>query len=136
MNQFERENVKTAVVVDDNLASAFLLADFLRLIGHRADVLPATGVSPLVEAILDRQPDVVFLDLMLGRISGLDVARDLRVQGCDAYLIAVTGWGEPDDRKRSLDAGFDEHWTKPLDTSRVDAFMREHGALTAGDGQR
>jgi CheY-like chemotaxis protein len=62
---------------------------------------------------------------MLGRIDGHGVARALRERGCNAYLVAVTGWGEPDDAQYSLQAGFDEHWTKPLDTSRVEVFMRE-----------
>ncbi|TDR46747.1 response regulator receiver domain-containing protein [Tahibacter aquaticus] len=125
MNQADVWSGGKAVVVDDNAASAFLLADFLRMIGHRADVLASAQLDVLVDAILAKEPDLVFLDLMLGQLSGHDVARVLRERGCEAYLVAVTGWGEPDDQKFSLDVGFDEHWTKPLDTSRVEVFMRE-----------
>lgn len=114
-----------AVVVDDNKASAFLLAEFLQSIGHEAEVVNAPALDELVETILARQPDVVFLDLLLGTLNGHDVARSLRQGGCEAYLVAVTGWGEPDDRAYSLEVGFDEHWTKPLDTTRVELFMRQ-----------
>jgi DNA-binding response OmpR family regulator len=113
------------IVVDDNQASAFMLADFVRLIGHEADVLAARDEQALVAQILERDPDVVFLDIMLGQLDGRAVARQLRDSGCGAYLVAVTGWGEPDDRAFSLRSGFDEHWAKPLDTARVELFMRQ-----------
>lgn len=112
------------VVVDDNAASAHMLADFLRMIGHGADVVSSDTVDGVVEGVLAARPDVVFLDIMLGRLDGREVARRLRERGCEAYLVAVTGWGEPDDARYSLETGFDEHWTKPLDTSRVEVFMR------------
>ncbi len=112
------------VVVDDNGASAHMLADFLRMIGHSAEVVSADTVEGVVDGILAAQPDVIFLDIMLGRLDGHDVAQLLRESGCTAYLVAVTGWGEPDDARYSLETGFDEHWTKPLDTSRVEVFMR------------
>lgn len=114
-----------AVVVDDNAASAHMLADFIGMLGHKAQVIFAESETALAEAVAAAQPDVVFLDLMLGRLDGRVVARALRDSGCDAYLIAVTGWGEPEDAGYSLQLGFDEHWTKPLDTHRVEAFMRE-----------
>lgn len=95
------------------------------MIGHSADVIPAVELEALVDAILAKEPDVVFIDLMLGQLSGHDVVRGLRKKGSEAYLIAITGWGEPDDHRFSLEVGFDEHWTKPLDTSQVEVFMRE-----------
>ncbi|GMV28478.1 MAG: hypothetical protein AMXMBFR59_06030 [Rhodanobacteraceae bacterium] len=113
------------VVVDDNAASAHMLADFLRMIGHRAEVVTGATLDQVVAAIVAAGPDVVFLDIMLGQLDGHAVAKALRARGCDAYLVAVTGWGEPDDAAYSLQNGFDEHWTKPLDTSRVEVFMRE-----------
>ncbi|HSX59628.1 MAG TPA: response regulator [Tahibacter sp.] len=112
------------VVVDDNAASAHMLADFLRMIGHSADIVTGDSVDAIVEAVVAARPDIVFLDIMLGRFDGHAVARALRARGCDAYLVAVTGWGEPDDAAYSLQIGFDEHWTKPLDTNRVEFFMR------------
>jgi len=113
------------VVVDDNGASAHMLADFLRMIGHSAEVVTGDTVERVVDGVLAAKPDVVFLDIMLGRLDGHDVAQLLRERGCTAYLVAVTGWGEPDDARYSLETGFDEHWTKPLDTSRVEVFMRQ-----------
>jgi CheY-like chemotaxis protein len=113
------------VVVDDNAASAHMLADFLRMIGHAAEIVTGPTVDAIAAAVVAAKPDIVFLDIMLGQLDGRAVAKALRERGCDAYLVAVTGWGEPDDAMRSLRAGFDEHWTKPLDTNRVEVFMRE-----------
>ena len=101
------------------------IADFLRMIGHSAEVVTGATLDQLVAAIVAAGPDVVFLDIMLGQLDGHAVAKSLRARGCAAYLVAVTGWGEPDDAAYSLQNGFDEHWTKPLDTSRVEVFMRE-----------
>jgi DNA-binding response OmpR family regulator len=113
------------VVVDDNVASAHMLADFLRMIGHGAEVVTGSTIDAIVDAVVAVQPDIVFLDIMLGQLDGHAVAHALRERGCDAYLVAVTGWGEPGAAAHSLTIGFDEHWAKPLDTNRVELFMRE-----------
>jgi CheY-like chemotaxis protein len=66
-------------------------------------------------------PDVVLLDLGLPGMSGIDVARHIRstraIQG--VTLIAITGWGQPQDRARTAEAGFDFHFTKPVDASQL-----------------
>ena len=61
-------------------------------------------------------PDVVFLDISLPGMDGYEVARQLRRQpGLQGHpLVALTGWGQEDDRRRSLEAGFDEHFVKPV----------------------
>lgn len=111
------------VVVDDNAAAATLLAGFLRLIGHDAEVLPVTDHDTLAEAILQRQPDIAFLDVDLRGIDGRDLAATLRGRGCTAHLVAITGYGSAEDIASTRKAGFDEHWTKPLDVDRVERFM-------------
>lgn len=113
------------VVVDDNAAAAHMLADFLVMIGHTAEVVSGDSTEAIAEAIVAARPDVVFLDILLGRLDGNAVARAVRERGSEAYLVAVTGWGEPDDASFALQTGFDDYWTKPLDTSRVEVFMRE-----------
>jgi DNA-binding response OmpR family regulator len=62
------------------------------------------------------QPQVVLLDIGLPQMSGYDVAREIRATrwGAEAFIIALTGWGDTDDRARSKDAGFDHHLVKPV----------------------
>jgi CheY-like chemotaxis protein len=106
------------LVVDDNRDAADTLAAMVRLLGHEAEAL----YDPrLVEAAVGRMaPDLIFLDLGMPGRSGFEVARSLRAQpdARDVRLVAVTGWGQAEDRRRSLDAGFDQHLVKPpaLDT--------------------
>lgn len=111
------------VVVDDNTAAASMLADFLRLIGHDSEVLPISDVTTLARDILARAPDIAFLDLGLAHIDGRDLAATLRAMGCTSHLVAITGYGRPEDMESTRQAGFDQHWTKPLDVDRVERFM-------------
>ena len=74
------------------------------------------------------RPDVALLDLGLPLLSGHEVARQLRSEdwGRAMRLIAVTGWGQEDDRARSREAGFDEHLTKPVDPNAlIAAILRD-----------
>lgn len=119
------------LVVDDNVDGAEMLAMFLKLGGHLIR-LAHTGREAL--ALVDEfHPHVVFLDIGLPDISGYDVARDLRTRPLTRQptLIAVTGWGAEEDRRRAQVAGFDEHFVKPVDTSRV-ARVLEQVAERAG----
>lgn len=103
------------LVVDDNIDAADALAQVLSLSGCETRVAyDGRGVAELVSAW---RPTVVLLDIGLPQLSGYDVARQLRqsAAGRAAYLVAVTGWGSPDDRERAAEAGFDEHLTKPVD---------------------
>jgi CheY-like chemotaxis protein len=107
------------LVVDDNRDAADTLAAMVRMLGHQAESLydPES-----VEAAVGRvAPDLVFLDLGMPGRSGFDVARSLRAQpnGSAMRLVAVTGWGQAEDRRRSLDAGFDQHLVKPPDLDTV-----------------
>jgi CheY-like chemotaxis protein len=75
------------------------------------------------------RPAVALLDLGMPRLDGYETARRLRKDfGPDLLLIALTGWGQPEDRSRSLGAGFDHHVVKPLDPSTLDRlFARAAG---------
>jgi CheY-like chemotaxis protein len=91
----------------------------VRMLGHQAQALyDPQAVEAAVQGV---QPDLVFLDLGMPGRSGFDVARSLRAQsGAQApRLVAVTGWGQAEDRRRSLDAGFDLHLVKPPELETV-----------------
>jgi CheY-like chemotaxis protein len=67
------------------------------------------------------EPEVVLLDLGMPRMDGCDTAREMRRQpwGARARLVAVTGWGQPEDRRATAEAGFDVHLVKPVDGTRL-----------------
>lgn len=103
------------LIVEDQVDSAEALAVALRLEGHTVRVAydGESGVAAAAELV----PDVALLDIGLPRLSGYAMAERMRrLPGlADAFLVAVTGFGEEDDRARALDAGFDLHLTKPVD---------------------
>jgi PAS domain S-box-containing protein len=109
------------LVVDDNCDSADSLAMLLRLSGADAQAV-YDGASAL-EAISFNQPHVVVLDLGMPGMDGYAVARQIRENPRHqrVTLIALTGWGQEQDRLRSLAAGFDHHLTKPADLSALEA---------------
>jgi CheY-like chemotaxis protein len=79
-----------------------------------------------VEAVEKHRPDVVLLDIGLPKLNGHDVCRRIRehVWGKDIVLIAVTGWGQEEDRRKSFEAGFDGHLVKPVDHKRLAELLR------------
>ena len=103
------------LVVDDNEDSANSLAELLRLAGHEVhtayDGLAAVANSETI------RPDVVLLDIGLPKLNGYEVCRRIREQpwGKSMMIVALTGWGQEEDRQRSRDAGFDSHTVKPVD---------------------
>jgi PAS domain S-box-containing protein len=106
--------VRRVLVVDDNRDAAESLAILLGLKGYELRTVH-DGVSAIGE-VAQFRPDVVLLDLGLPGLNGYEVARRIRdQQGDEVVLVAVTGWGAEDDRRRSAAAGFDHHLTKPVD---------------------
>jgi CheY-like chemotaxis protein len=81
--------------------------------------------AQVLEAARDFSPDVVLLDIGLPGMSGYEVARQLRADPRFSHtvLMAVTGWGSEDDRRRSRAAGFDEHLTKPVDLAALEPLL-------------
>jgi len=114
------------LVVDDNVDAAESLATVLELTGRVARTAHDGG--SVLAAARDFEPDVVFLDIGLPDISGYEVARQLRAdpQFSRVVLIALTGWGTENDRRRAHDAGFDEHLTKPVDLDAVEGVLAQH----------
>lgn len=110
------------LVVDDNRDSADLLATTLRLLGH--DVETAHDGLEAIEKVRTLHPDVAFMDLGMPRMNGYEAARRIRERaGAGMTLVAVTGWGHPDDKRRSRDAGFDAHVVKPVDLAALEELL-------------
>jgi signal transduction histidine kinase/CheY-like chemotaxis protein len=104
------------LIVEDNEDSRELLASMLARLGHCVSVA-ADGLEG-VEAALSKRPRVILIDIGLPALDGYGVARRVRpALGREVYLIALTGYGQPEDRARALEAGFDVHLTKPVDVA-------------------
>jgi PAS domain S-box-containing protein len=106
---------RRVLIVDDSLDGAESLAMLLQLGGH-GTYLAHDGIEA-IEAAAKLRPDVVLLDIGLPRLNGYEVCRRIREQpwGKDVMLVALTGWGQEEDRHRSREAGFDAHLVKPVD---------------------
>jgi CheY-like chemotaxis protein len=110
---------RRVLVVDDNEDFANSLAVILRSLDNEVRV--AHDGEAALALVQDWQPDVGFLDIGLPKLNGYDLARALRARATTARitLVAVTGWGQENDRQRAFDAGFDQHLVKPADPARV-----------------
>jgi two-component system CheB/CheR fusion protein len=108
------------LIVDDNRDAAEMLEMFARARGHEVTV--AYEGYTAVGTALSFRPDLVLLDIGMPGLNGYNVARMLRQQKADKqlFVVAVTGWGQEDDRRRGRDAGFDLHLTKPVDPAALD----------------
>jgi CheY-like chemotaxis protein len=119
------------LVVDDNLDAAMTLSMKFRMSGHvvrsAASGEEALAIAPAFT------PEIVFLDLGLPGMDGYDVARHFRATPAltHALIVALTGWGGEDDRRKSKEAGFDLHLTKPVEASVVDAVLSQYAATHA-----
>ncbi|HEV3263102.1 MAG TPA: MASE1 domain-containing protein [Gemmataceae bacterium] len=119
---------RRVLVVDDNVDAAQSLASLLRLEGHHVQV--AHDGPRALEAAQAQRPEVVLLDLGLPEMDGYEVARRLRQQpGLRTTLVvALTGYGQEEDRRRSREAGFDLHLIKPVDPAALlDVLARPPG---------
>jgi CheY-like chemotaxis protein/anti-sigma regulatory factor (Ser/Thr protein kinase) len=111
------------LVVEDNRDACESLRGLLQAHGHRVDTAN-DGPSGL-ERALALQPEVVLLDVGLPRMDGYEVARKIRASHGirRPLLIAITGYGAPEDRERAHEAGFDAHVTKPVDYGTLAALL-------------
>jgi CheY-like chemotaxis protein len=108
---------RRVLIADDNRDCADSLAMLLRVMGH--EVRTAYDGVQAVEAADELRPDVGLLDIGMPRLNGYDACRRIREQpwGNEMFLIAVTGWGQEEDRQRTEEAGFNRHLVKPIDPS-------------------
>ena len=111
------------LVVDDNIDGAEMLGTLLEMSGYQVS-LAFNGEQGLANALAER-PDVCLLDIGLPDIDGHELARRLRSQPetSGAMLIALTGYGQADDRQRAIEAGFDHHMVKPADLGTLLALL-------------
>ncbi|HEY2407293.1 MAG TPA: response regulator [Polyangiaceae bacterium] len=108
--------------MDDEIDSAETLCALLELLG--ADVRIATDATAALEAVTTYRPSVVVLDIGLPDIDGHEFARSVRRQAdAGITLIALTGWSQEEDMRRSKEAGIDHHLVKPLDMSKLEALL-------------
>ena len=114
-----KEEPRNLLVVDDNQDSAASLGELLELWGHRVHV--AYDGPEAIRAALAHLPDAVLLDIGLPDMNGYEVAQRLRREPAleGTMLIALTGYGQEEDRRKAGQAGFDHHLTKPVDLTRL-----------------
>jgi CheY-like chemotaxis protein len=114
---------RRVLVVEDNDDSRAMLRELLVLLGHEVHeaVDGATGVARALELA----PDVTLVDIGLPEVDGYEVARHIRRDpaGRNLYLVALTGYGLPEDRERALAAGYDVHLVKPIDPAKLHAIL-------------
>ncbi len=114
---------RRVLVVDDNVDAAEMLALFLRTEGH--EVRTAHDGPAALHAAESFRPEVILLDIGLPRMDGYTVARRLREQPGlkTSLLVALTGYGQEEDRRRAHEAGFDAHLVKPADSDELQKLL-------------
>ena len=126
-DDFEKQSASglRILVVDDNRDSANSLSMLLRLTGNETQT--AYDGAEALSLAGEFRPDVVLLDIGLPKLNGYEVARRIREQswGKRVILIALTGWGQEEDRQRSREAGFDDHMVKPVELSPLMNLLAE-----------
>lgn len=122
----EVEAARGVLVVDDNIDGAESLALFISMLGHRVEV--AHSGQEALSLIKRGLPDTIFLDIGLPGLGGYEVAREIRKlpMGQSVTLIALTGWGTEEDKRKAQEAGFTEHLTKPVDLSHIERILGSH----------
>jgi CheY-like chemotaxis protein len=113
------------LIIDDNVDAAGTLAALVQAIGGEA-ATANSGEAGLHRASTFR-PDVVLLDIGMPSMDGFETCRRLRAEsfGQDAYVVAVTGWGQEEDRRRALSGGFNAHLTKPADPRPLEQILTD-----------
>lgn len=113
------------LVVDDNPDSALSMAMMLSMMGH--ETRTAYDGEAAVTTAEAFRPDVVLLDIGLPKLNGYEVAQRIRQQewGAAMFLVAITGWGQDEDRRRSEDVGMNLHMVKPVEPGALDRVLAE-----------
>jgi CheY-like chemotaxis protein len=116
------------LLVDDNVDAVESLAMLLRLAGH--EVITAYEAESALRRLDERRPDLAVLDIGLPGVNGYDLARAIRARPKmhDLVLVALTGYGQPEDRGRAREAGFDHHLIKPAGFAELDKLLARAGS--------
>jgi signal transduction histidine kinase/CheY-like chemotaxis protein len=120
----ENVSVKRILVVDDNRDAAESLALILSMSGAEVEV--AFGGEQALAKMRSHKPEVTLMDIGMPGMDGYEVARRVRADPelASLRLVALTGWGQAEDKERALKEGFDEHLTKPVDPADLDGLLR------------
>jgi two-component system CheB/CheR fusion protein len=113
------------LVADDNPDTAEMMRVMLGFSGH--DVRVASDGVQAVELAREFAPDIAFLDIGMPRMDGYEAARRIRELGGRTVLVALTGWGQDEDKQRSREAGFDHHVTKPPEPEELERLIGDCG---------
>jgi len=113
------------LVVDDNPDSALSMAMMLSMMGH--DTRTAHDGEEALTTAEAFRPRVVLLDIGLPKLNGYEVAQRIREQdwGTSMFLVAITGWGQDEDRRRSEDVGMNRHMVKPVEPGALDRMLAD-----------
>jgi len=112
------------LIVDDNIDAADALTLLLKLNGH--DTITVYNALDALQLSQTFAADVILLDIGLPDIDGYEVARRMRAAGISCKLVALTGYGKPEDIQHALDAGFDTHITKPVDLEELEYILEKY----------
>lgn len=118
-----RRESQRILVVDDNADAAASLALLLRMLGHEVHIAHSGAEAlPLAERI---KPQIALLDIGLPGMSGYMLATQIRNEawGTGVTLIAITAWGSDEDKRKAKIAGFDYHFTKPMDFASLEGIL-------------
>ena len=123
------------LIADDNNDALESLATLLQLSGH--EVYTATNGGTALQSAERHQPEVVLLDIGMPLLDGYEVAKRIRAQpwGQRITLVALTGWGQDSDRRRSREAGFDSHLVKPLDLETLTDLLARLPSVPSGSAR-
>jgi two-component system CheB/CheR fusion protein len=119
------EHHKQILIVDDNIDSGEMLAAVVEAWGHHP-VHVAHGPAAL-EAVAKRVPDIILLDIGLPGMDGYEVAARIRASfdQRQVRIIALSGYGQEEDRRKSRAAGFDDHLVKPVDIAKLESVLND-----------
>lgn len=116
------------LLVEDSAPIAQIFSLMLEELGH--EVCIASNGTAALAALDESTPQVVFSDISMPGMSGYELAKAIRgrPEGAGMFLIAMTGYGQPEDRARALEAGFDEHLVKPATIEQLNALFAKIAA--------
>ena len=123
----DRSPAHRILVVDDVRASAETLTMLLRVLGH--EVVTANDGRTALELAQQNKPDTIFLDIAMPEMDGYEVARRIRATPDlkETVVVALTGYGQEEDRRRAKEAGFDYHVTKPASVAGLREILARRG---------
>jgi len=124
---------RRVLIVEDNPDNRLALRTLLELWGYAVEEAPDGAQA--IQMHLERSAEIALIDIGLPGINGYDVAKRIRsAPGGRPFLVALTGYGRTDDRRKALDAGFDAHLVKPVDPDELERLLATAPSAAAESG--